>query len=360
MICCVKCFKDSEIIAIIESLEVKGDCEVCNQTDVFIYDTDQNNRLTELLEGLVEIYTPASEMPEELKKYRADFSLLKDELHTKWNLFNVDSSKAYELIIGICKGKYEQSPGLFEEAVGIRKMYDTEFKKTHSILKNATWKQFTEGIKHQNRFHIESFNAEVFRKIIGYASTTYEKGHIFYRARLSNERDIPFPTNEMGPPPKGMSTNGRVNPYGISCLYLASNEDIAIKEIRAGLHDNVTIAKFELLEKIEVIDFTMIDKFSPFLGADLDFNYEKYAVNKEHLVHIANEVLLPSKRGDSQLNYLPSQYISDFIKSRGRNGVKYQSTMDKTGFNIAVFDENLLDCREVSFHRVTEIYYKWE
>lgn len=164
----------------------------------------------------------------------------------------------------------------------------------------------------------------------------------------------------MGPPPKGISTNGRVNPYGISCLYLASNEDIAIKEIRAGLHDNVTIAKFELLEKIEVIDLTMIDKFSPFLGADLDFDYEKYAINKDHLVHIANEILIPSKRGDSQLNYLPSQYICEFIKSRGRDGVKYQSTMDTTGFNLAVFDETLLACQEVSFHQVTEIYYKWQ
>ena len=179
MICCAKCFNDSEIVAIIESLEEKGDCGICGRMDVFIYDTEKSNRLTELLEGLLEIYTPVSEMPEELREHRADFSLLKDELHSKWNLFNVGSSKAYELIIGICKDKYEHAPSLFEEAVGIRKMYDPEFKENHSILRNSTWSQFTEEIKHRNRFHIESFNAEIFRKLIGYASTTYEKGMFF-------------------------------------------------------------------------------------------------------------------------------------------------------------------------------------
>lgn len=251
MICCAKCFKDSEFIAIIESLEVTGDCEVCSQTDVSIYDTEKNNKLTELLEGLLEIYTPVSEMPEELKEHRADFSLLKDELHARWNLFNVDSSKAYKLIKGLCQAKYEKSQNLFEEAVGIRRMYDEEFKKKFSILKNSTWSQFTDQIKYQNRFHIESFNAAIFSAIIGYASTTYEKGHKFYRARLSNDHNQPFSKKDMGSPPPGKSSNGRLNPYGISCLYLASSENIAIKEIRTGLHDSVSIAEFELLEKLK-------------------------------------------------------------------------------------------------------------
>lgn len=103
----------------------------------------------------------------------------------------------------------------------------------------------------------------------------------------------------------------------------------------------------------------MIDKFSPFLGGELDFDYEKYAINKEYLSHIANEILIPLKRGDSQLNYLPSQYISDFIKSQGRKGVKYQSTMDTNGYNIAVFDEDLLSCGRIDFKEVTGIRYDW-
>jgi len=49
MICCVECFKDTELKAIIESLNVRGECELCGHKEVFIYDTDSNNRLTELL-----------------------------------------------------------------------------------------------------------------------------------------------------------------------------------------------------------------------------------------------------------------------------------------------------------------------
>lgn len=357
MICCVECFKDSELRAIIESFKVIGDCEVCGHKKVFIYDTATNNRLTELLEGLIEIYTPISDMSEELQENRADFSLLKDALHEDWNIFNIDRSKAYMLIKEICKNKYKENPKHFEEAVGISRMYDEEFKEEFSILKNSTWDAFTNEIRHQNRYHVKLFNEKIFEEIIGYASTSYEQGQLFFRARISTEHDEKYPTNEMGPPPKGKGSTGRINPKGISCLYLGSSEDISIKEVRARMHDSVTIGRFELLKKIEVIDLTKIDKFSPFLGNDLGFDYEKYAVNNEHLRNIAKEFLIPSKRNDPDLAYLPSQYIAEFIKSKGKKGIKYESTMDSKGYNIVVFDAKLLECKETEFLEIVNIHY---
>ncbi|MBS4219046.1 RES family NAD+ phosphorylase [Bacillus sp. FJAT-49711] len=355
MICCVDCFKDSEIIAIITSLNIRGSCEVCLHEDTYIYDIDRNDNLISYFNELIDIYTPISKMSEEMKEYRAEFSLLKDELNSRWNLFNVGSPKVYKIITEICKKRYEQTPEIFDEPIGIVQMYDKEFKEKNSILRNYNWQGFTEEIKNQNRFHIKSFNSEVFARIIEYASTTFRRGEMFYRARLSNQRATPFPQKCMGAPPKGKASSGRVNPLGISCLYLASGLETAIKEIRAGIHDNVSIAKFELLKDIEVIDLTQLDKFSPLLGYD----HVSHAINKEYLTHISNEVGTPLKGNDPNIGYLPSQYICDLIKSEGKKGVKYQSTMDKEEFNLAVFNEEYLRCTEVALYEVTEIKYNF-
>jgi len=44
--------------------------------------------------------------------------------------------------------------------------------------------------------------------------------------------DRPFPADEMGAPPANKTTEGRVNPRGISYLYLATNPKTAVAEIR--------------------------------------------------------------------------------------------------------------------------------
>jgi len=49
-------------------------------------------------------------------------------------------------------------------------------------------------------------------------------------------------------------------------------------------------------------------------------------------------------RLDSELDYLPTKYISDFAKYLGYDGVKYFSTFDKNSYNVALFDSSACDC----------------
>ncbi|MFP8782588.1 RES family NAD+ phosphorylase [Planococcus plakortidis] len=353
MICCVNCFRDAEVRAVISSLKIEGNCEVCKKENTSIYDTNINKELTPMFEGLLELYTPLSEMPSPLRSKRGQFTLLQEELQSTWNLFNVEGRLIYDLISEICKEKYEKNSGIFDERVGILKLFDAEFKEEYSILKNFDWTQFTEEIKHKNRFHVKSFNTQRFLEIIEAATRSFKKGEIFYRARISNGRDTPFPIDEMGPPPEYLATNGRVNPFGISCLYLANEQDTAIKEIRAGIHDSVTVGEFELLEDLEIVDLTILDSVSPFVAEDM----ERYAINKSHLKAIANEITKPLKGTNPNIGYLPSQYISDLIKSAEKKGIKYKSTMDKDFYNLAIFDKSLLECKKVYLKEVESIDY---
>ena len=157
----------------------------------------------------------------------------------------------------------------------------------------------------------------------------------------------------MGAPPHDKAKGGRVNPAGISILYLSDEAETTLYEIRAGVYDYVTVGCFKLLKDIEVINLANIDRISPFIGIDYGFDLTQYAMNIEHLKMIAQEIAKPL-RNDNTLDYLPPQYISDYIRSKGYNGIEYGSTMRKQGFNLAVFDPMLLRCQR----KIREVYFE--
>jgi hypothetical protein len=74
------------------------------------------------------------------------------------------------------------------------------------------------------------------------------------------------------------------------------------------------------------------------------------------------------RRNDSPLDYIPTQYIADFIKSFKHeydkdksiyHGIEYQSTMNKNGANLVAFYPEYFKCIRVRTAFVTDIRYKW-
>ncbi len=159
----------------------------------------------------------------------------------------------------------------------------------------------------------------------------------------------------MGAPPARKASAGRANPEGISCLYLADSLDTTLHETRASVYDYISVGKFKLLQDIEVVNLAAIDKVSPFQEIDISL----LAINQPHLKKIGNEISKPLRRHDSILDYLPTQYISDYIKSEGFAGIEYKSTMCKDGVNFAIFDEALLECIEIEEYDIESLSYKY-
>ena len=50
------------------------------------------------------------------------------------------------------------------------------------------------------------------------------------------------------------------------------------------------------------------------------------------------------RRKDLALDYLPTQYISDYVKSLGYDDIKYKSTLSEEGNNYAVFYDEKCKC----------------
>jgi len=139
-------------------------------------------------------------------------------------------------------------------------------------------------------------------------------------------------------------------------FYLSDSEVTTIYETRAKQHDYISIAEFELVEDIEVIDFTILDKTSPFSVEDIT----SYALNKIHLNRVSSEIAKPLRRTDSQLQYLPTQYLVDFIKWKGNSGIKFKSSLYPAGTNYTVFNAELFKCNNVKVYDVAKVDYYFE
>ena len=74
---------------------------------------------------------------------------------------------------------------------------------------------------------------------------------------------------------------------------------------------------------------------------------------------IAQEIAKPL-RNDNVLDYLPTQYISDFIRSKGYDGIEYGSTMRKQGVQFGSFDPSVFKCTSTKVYDVKSISYDYK
>ena len=358
MIICEKCFCDMEIVSAIRNKGIIGDCTLCASKSVYIYDTDKDEDVGIMFDELISIYSPISLLSCDYP--RKDTDLLQRELINNWRIFNSnDEADIFRIITSICREKYQYEKELFEQPVGIAQLYDQDYLQKHSLLTTNSWIEFVDALKTKNRYHTHYIDLDLLERFCSYIRKPYKKGKVFYRCRISDKEG--FTTDEMGAPPIELTTDGRANARGIRCLYLGDTKETTIYETRAGVFDYVTVGEFVLKEDIIVVDLKRINQISPFTeGLDC----LEYAINREHLNKINDEMSKAMRRSDSTLDYVPTQYITDFIKNimhKGKQeyaGIEYKSVMHNDGFNLALFDPEIAECVNTEVYRIDTIEYR--
>lgn len=354
----INCFEDVEIRTIISSIGKRGTCDLTGEKNVYIYDTEhvsEDYDLKAYFLEIIDIYTPESQLPPDFPS--DNLKMIEEILVSDWSIFSVPKECVKSIIISICKSEYSENSKIFAERVGLEKLCDSDFLKRNCLTRESTWEKFTSSIKSINRFHSNHINLDLLKTFFesSVMQKVIEKGNTdFYRARISDENGLK--KNEMGPPPMGLITAGRANSQGIRCLYLSNDEITTIHEIRARAFDYISIGKFKAKQELQIVDLSNLDKISPF--SMNDFNAEWFSINMSILKKISKEIAKPLRRQDSDLDYLPSQYIADYIKSLGYAGICYRSTLNKKGVNYAIFDGKKFECIEVSLVRIDSIKYE--
>lgn len=354
MICCINCFKDTEIRAAIEMIGHIGDCPVCRNRNTWIYDSEKDADKTnvgEMLDSILELYVPESELP---TLYPEDEEMLiEDRLLKDWSIFSGSSHEVKQIVSEYVSESLDLDSRIAIERVGIPQLFDETYLKDNSIMGKYSWGVFKKYLRNENRFHSKYINLEILESVLKETEIIIPTGTKFYRARVSDKSG--YSRKEMWAPPDDVASPGRVNSKGQSCLYLCSHKKTTVKEIRAHAFDYVTIATFKLNRNVRVLDLSSIVHSSPFYTAN---DKVAYLVNESTLRQIQNDMAKPMSRLDSDLDYLPTQYISDFAKFLGYDGVKYFSTFDKASYNVALFDSSACDC---TYHRnflIGDLEYK--
>lgn len=255
------------------------------------------------------------------------------------------------------------------------------------------WKDFKEDIKYKSRFFPKSELLKKVDNVSDYASLELSKGTLLYRAReyteayfFKNREVIAFyqklneffphlklqledigsesamkllsfafagETNKMeelcqkvkeivneerpfwglqesdcDAPPKEYAKAGRANSAGISFLYAASDKKTAIMEMRPQIGQCFNVCVIEVCKNVRIFDFTYT------AGELKEGEYAK----AEDLYSISKEFSCPNYVNVN--DYFPTQYLCEYLRQKGFDGIRYKSAVSPNGINVILFDTN--------------------
>ena len=221
------------------------------------------------------------------------------------------------------------------------------------------WESIKEEVKTNTRFfcHLGSIADVLEDYDISNDSLRLFKNEKYYRARVHHREEPAFPKEKMGcPETPALATPGRANPRGISYLYLCSDDQTPFYEVRPYYLDRVDIGEFLILENnLKIVDFTeKINLFKLFYDEGEDVFKQK--VKRRVLFDaFSSDLSKPLRSFDSELEYIPTQYICEYFKDCGADGIMFQSSVREEGKNLVLFYPQKAECVEVYPYEVNDI-----
>jgi hypothetical protein len=335
MNCCAECFGDRvlrrNVIPILST--TTGQCPYCGTNNVALIAPGE---LAEYFEILVSAYHPNPMGKLLVQWFREDWALFQ---HPR-----MDDPHANDLLAEI----------LNDDEI-VRQQFVPAYNPASDQL--SEWKKLRDELMYHNRYFPEA-TIDLDRLESLLSSLIFDDDEVparWYRARIQTG-DTPFAVCEMGAPPKRIASHGRANPAGIPYLYLGSNPIVAISEIRPHTGERACVADFTTAPDLKLIDLRnpriMVSPFMFVLEDDIDIG--RMRIDLPFLERLGDELTRPVVPQSAAIDYTPSQYLCEFIKKCGYQGVIYRSSVSD-GINLALFDPTLARCGAVTEYDVTRV-----
>ena len=328
--CCPECFDDRELRDhLFPSLGPShGTCDFCGTADTQLVEP---GKLANYFEPLVYVY----ELSEDGKPL---VEWMKDD----WQLFSherMDTAHAKELLGEI-----------LDDGEIIRRDFAPSTNYISEGL--AQWDKLRDELMYANRWFLDVAIDENRLKLLLEMLIAPPLPQKWYRARIRTEDEI-FPIDKMGAPPKRRSSNGRANPAGIPYLYLGSLPDTAVAEVRPHTGEVACVADFTIPD-IKAVDLRNPRKLvSPFILNDPG-PIGQLRADLPLLERLGEELTRPVQPAGAAIDYIPSQYLCEFIKRSGFDGVVYRSSVGD-GINLALFNPQQAVGGEVKLFNVAKV-----
>lgn len=156
------------------------------------------------------------------------------------------------------------------------------------------------------------------------------------------EEEIPFSSERMKPR-RNAAHEGRVNPKEIPCLYVSTDKNTAMAEVRPWLGAKISVGYFRAARELRVIDFSV--HHDKALNPDLLFPESPpppTEVTEGVWVQVDKAFSKPITEDLSTAEYVPTQIIAEMFRRKSFDGLVYKSMLGD-GFNLALFDLDSAD-----------------
>ena len=328
--CCPECFGDrvlrDEIFPTLEPRE--GDCDFCGTVNTLLVDPANLADYFELLANVYECSSNGKTLVE----------WMKDD----WLIFShqrMDIAHAKDLLGEI-----------LNDGEIVRRTFEPSTSYSSEGL--AQWDRLRDEMMYSNRWFLNVTIDEDNLKDLLEMLIAKELPSRWYRARIQSEGSA-FQIDKMGAPPKRRSSNGRANPAGIPYLYLGSLPETAVAEVRPHTGEVASVAVFDIPE-IKAVDLRNPREFvSPFILDDAR-KIAQLRADLPFLERLGEELTRPVQPSGAAIDYIPSQYLCEFIKKQGFDGVVYRSSVSE-GINLALFNPDQATGSDVSTYNVDRV-----
>lgn len=329
---CSNCFTDTELIGFIQTRNQISDCDCCGAKNIEVLPFEE---LLDFFKELLDNFQKS--------EIGSGITAL---IQSNWSFFK-------DLTLGdkIINNALNQINSVFSHS-------DELVNFSDEIIENVDyWQKLKKQLKWEKRYltDINFLTDDLGWDGFFESKTVIERKDILYRARLhSNADSEAFTEENMFCPPKHIAGGGRANPSGIPYLYLSDNEETILYEIRASYLDEITVASFGLADDIEenivISDFTEVP--SLFTPNQVNKRIKSTLLKKI----ISRDLSTPMRRYDSDLDYIPTQFICEFIKVfTNVQGIKFRSSLHNIGNNLVLFDQTQLKCLSVKKVKITKV-----
>jgi hypothetical protein len=346
---CINCIKSDELKRYYQSSSLSiGECLICGEQQLSI-DIEKDLKLVALLKALIRYYYNEWQYNEIWGGYNL-YHLFEGDNPILNNKFRYP-----QLLDVIVLALKEDSYVSSENGLPLYKGYDLSSGYFSTLQQESSIiiSRFEERIKKENQFKIEGDALLLIKKLEKEITNYLDQSIDLYRARIGYEKKIfnydidyfdlvdttnkeffvPFTKDQISAPPPPKTQSARLSRAGISYVYLASEKNTAIAEIRPNPGHFVSIGKFKLTKRLKFADFRTISIMNFF---ESEHDIENFIflnnINKKFSIPIT-----PEKREE----YLFTQFITEVIRQAGFTGVIFDSSVGD-GYNVVVFDlENI-------------------
>lgn len=324
--CCIHCFTDSVLIEA-ASKGVVGNCSYCGATRVPTISSDTLFSTVELILYSLEVSAVGEDLVTLLHK---QFGLLSPAVVR-------DAGRLAREIFG-------------DDIAGLRYAF-----KFDVSLYSSQWLSFKEELKHKNRFFPRSAlisqvlspsasnsSFEVFLALLEQLKAPFDGGGVLFRARIS---ESPLTAAQMGTPPPMIASGGRANPIGIPYLYLAENVETCVAEVRPNNASAIYVSEFVAISDLNLLSLTDPRCDSSVLKFE-EQQMQDVLCFLDLLERFSLELSKPVLPDKSHIEYIPTQYMCEFVKSVANyDGIVFNSSFGQ-GRNYVIFNSEVFLARE--------------